>query len=78
MGLRADRCADPRGGLEKLSAGVSGLVKKNLDCTVEQNIITEPSPGPTQTRLYNHRRWLEALKFRIYKVEGFTYLYDIL
>ena len=23
------------GGLEKLSAGVSGLVKKRLDCTVE-------------------------------------------
>ena len=34
MGLRADRCADPRGGLEKLSAGVSGLVKKPMDCTV--------------------------------------------
>ena len=34
VGLRADRCVDPRGGLEKLSAGVSGLLKKNLDCTV--------------------------------------------
>ena len=28
------------GGLEKLSAGVSGLVKKTLDCTVRvQNLI---------------------------------------
>ena len=33
-------------------------------------------PGPTQTRLYSFRRWLEArgLKFRISKVEGLYYL----
>ena len=30
------------GGLEKLSTGVSGLVKKTLDCTVEENKILKP------------------------------------
>ena len=28
------------GGLEKLSAGVSGLVKKTLDCTVHDIVIS--------------------------------------
>ena len=27
-------------------------------------------PGPTQTGLYSHRRWLEAGFFCIYEVEG--------
>ena len=30
------------GGLEKLSAGVSGLVKKTLDCTVHTLMKFEP------------------------------------
>ena len=29
-------------------------------------------PGPTQTGLYNHRRWLEALNFRIGKKRDCT------
>ena len=31
-------------------------------------------PGPTQTGLYSHRRWLEAEKFWIWKVEKMYYL----
>ena len=29
-------------------------------------------PSPTQTRLYSHRRWLEAGNFRIRKQRDFT------
>ena len=30
-------------------------------------------PGPTQARLYSHRRWLRGLKFWIKEIEGFYY-----
>ena len=30
-------------------------------------------PGPTQTGLYSHRRWLRDLKFRIWKAEALYY-----
>ena len=33
-GIESGQVSGSAGGLEKLSAGVSGLVKKNLDCTV--------------------------------------------
>ena len=30
-------------------------------------------PGPIQTRLYNHRRWQEALNFGFYEVQASHY-----
>ena len=33
-GIESGQVRGSAGGLEKLSAGVSGLVKKTLDCTV--------------------------------------------
>ena len=33
-GIESGQVRGSAGGLENLSAGVSGLVKKNLDCTV--------------------------------------------
>ena len=35
-GIESGQVRGSAGGLEKLSAGVSGLVKKTLDCTVHQ------------------------------------------
>ena len=35
------------GGLEKLSAGVSGLVKKRLDCTVVCKLCKEDKDRPS-------------------------------
>ena len=34
-GIESGQVRGSAGGLEKLSAGLSGLVKKNLDCTVD-------------------------------------------
>ena len=36
-GIESGQLRGSAGGLEKLSAGVSGLVKKRLDCTVQSN-----------------------------------------
>ena len=39
-GIESGQVRGSAGGLEKLSAGVSGLVKKNLDCTVCMYVCT--------------------------------------
>ena len=39
------------------------LTKKLLEPRCEKTGLRGVRPGPTQTRLYNHTRWLEACNF---------------
>ena len=50
-GIESGQVRGSAGGLEKLSAGVSGLVKKPLDCTVHTYGQAETNMSPTFSKL---------------------------
>ena len=50
-------------GLSKVSKCVLSVVCQELEPRHEKTCLRCFRPGPTQTRLYSHRRWLDAWNF---------------